>query len=159
MIRDSTSPSVRRLQARRHQGIIRVLTTLWAMVTEPRHMSVIYGGVYTLVALTGIGTLAVPPQTIASELGPVLSVAWATLFIFGGALGMVTVLPGWWAWERWAILLTLAGIGIYGLVITTLHFTAAGSRLTQMGVLALASSVFVVRWALIRGRTYGPRGR
>lgn len=159
MIRDSTLPTVRRLQARRHQGFARVVTTLWAMVTEPRHLSVIYGGVYTLVTLTGIATLAVPPQTIATELGPVLAVAWAILFIVGGVLGMVTVLPGWWAGERWAILLALAGIGIYGFVITTLHFTAAGSRLTQMGVLALASSVFVVRWALIRGRTYGPRGR
>lgn len=133
------------------------LRRLWERVTEPRHMSLIYGGIYTIATLTGIVTLMVPPMTIAGELGPVLTVLWAGLFILGGTLGMLTVLQGLWAWERWGAGLVIAGIGIYGLVIATLHFTAEGSRLTQLGVLALAAAVFVVRWAMIRGRTYGPR--
>lgn len=129
----------------------------WERVTEPRHVSVIYGGVYTIALLTGILTVLVPPVTIRGELGPVLTMMWAGLFVIGGAIGMCTVLNGWWAWERWGSILIITGIGIYGFVITTLHFTTEGSRLTQLGVLALAASVFVVRWTMIRGRTYGPR--
>ena len=151
---EGTAPAVRVARARQHGGTLRLL---WAKVTEPRHMSVIYGGVYTIVLLTGLATLAVPPQTIASELGPVLAGVWAALFIIGGLLGMATVLPGWWQWERWAIAFVVAGIGLYGYVITTLHFTTPGSRLTQLGVLTLALMVFIIRFSLIWGRTYGPR--
>lgn len=133
------------------------IRSLWERITEPRHLSVIYGAVYTIAFLTGLATIAVPPQSIAGELGPVLSVLWACMFIIGGALGIVTVLPGWWKWERWACAFVLAGIAIYGGVVLTLHFTSTGSRLTQLGVLLIASLVFVIRIALIWGRTYGPR--
>lgn len=154
---DATAPSVRRARAHHVRGISGPIRRAWARVTEPRHMSVVYGGVYTVAALIGVATFLVPPTTIAGELGPMLSSAWAALFIVGGVLGMSTVLPGWWKWERWAIALNLAAIGIYGYVVITLHFTATGSRLTQLGVLVLAALLFIVRWLLIRGRTYGPR--
>lgn len=135
------------------------LRTAWRKISDPRHLSVLYGGIYTIALLAGVVTLWVPPITITGALGPVLTTIWAALFILGGALGMWTVLPGWWKWERWALALILAGIGIYGYVVATLHFTAtgSGSRLTQLMILALAGSTFVVRWVLIRGRTYGPR--
>ena len=155
---DATAPGVRRARARQHSGFAGRVRMLWALVTEPRHMSVIYAVVYMVVTVTGIATLVVPPVTIAGALGPILSVAWALLFTLGGLLGMITVAPGWWKWERWSIALILVGIAIYGYVIAILHLTTAGSRLTQLGVLILAAAVFIVRWALIRGRTYGPRG-
>lgn len=156
--RDDTAPAVRVARARHRGGSFVTLRVWWAKVTEPRHLSVIFGGVYTVAMLTGWATLAVPPQTIANELGPALSVAWAVLFIAGGLLGMVTVLPGWWQWERWGIYFCAAGIGIYGYVIVHLHFTSEGSRLTQLGILAFGLALFAVRFSLIWGRTYGPRG-
>lgn len=134
-----------------------MLRRWWERITEPRFLSVIYGGVYTIGMLTGVATLLVPPTTISGQLGVPLTFAWSLFFIVGGVIGMVVVLPGWWAWERWACVFSLTAIGIYGFVISTLHFTAAGSRLTQIGVLALAAAVFAIRLVLIKGRSYGPR--
>lgn len=153
---ESTHPAIRRDKARRSRAPLRRLRCWWATVTEPRHLSIIYGGIYTAGAVTGVITLIAPPSTIAGELGPVLLVTWALLFLVGGIVGMSTVLQGFWKWERWANYLTLGGIAIYGGVITTLHIESSGSRLTQLGVLGLAAGVFIVRLALIRGRSYGP---
>lgn len=152
----TTSPALRKDRARTSGRPFRRLRLAWAMVSEPRYLSVVYGGIYTVAALTGAVTLINPPQTIAGELGPMFSVMWALLFLLGGMLGMGTVLQGLWKWERWGNYLVLGGIVIYGGVISTLHFTASGSRLTQLGVLFLAAMVFVVRITVIRGRTYGP---
>jgi hypothetical protein len=120
-------------------------------------MKVAYGGIYTIAALTGVVTLLVPPNTIQGEIGPVLTLLWSALFILGGLGGMCTVLPGWWKWERWSLAFCLVGIGIYAFVITALHFTSSGSRLTQLGVLLLAASTFIIRWLLIRGYSFEPR--
>jgi hypothetical protein len=121
-------------------------------------MSVIYFVIYVGWLLTGVATLVSPPNTISGELGPVLTIAWALLFIVGALVGLVTVLPGWWKWERWACHISLAGVAIYGFVVLNLHFTSPGSRLTQLGVLYFGgAAVFVVRLAMIWGRTYAPR--
>lgn len=130
---------------------------LWDRITEPRLLSTIYGGVHTITLLTGIVTLLVPPVTISGHLGPALTIAWSLCFVLGGSVGIIAALPGYWLWERWACWFALLGIGIYGYVIATLHFTATGSRLTQLGVLLLAATVFIVRLALIWGRSYAPR--
>lgn len=156
---EDTYPGVRRERVNRTTGPVGTVRKAWAAITEPRHMSVIYGAIYTVAAFGGVVTLVVPPQTISGELGPALSAIWACLFLGGGLLGMSTVLQGWWKWERWASAFMLAGLGIYAFVIASLHLSEQGSRLTQLSVLLLAASVFIVRLALIRGRTYGPTPR
>ena len=133
------------------------IAAFWERVTEPRHIKVVYVWVYTVAMLTGLATLLYPPQSIEGVLGRALMVAWSTLFLVGGFGGMVTILPGWWKWERWSISAVLMGIAIYGAVLLSLHFTQQGSRLTQMGVLLLASAVFVVKWMLIRFYSFEPR--
>ena len=133
------------------------MRALWQSISNPRHLSLIYFSAYGIALLTGLVTLAVPPTSIAGELGPVYTIAWSVFFILGGILGLATALQGWWKWERWACWFTLAGIGIYGGVVLTLHFTSVGSRLTQLGVLLLAATLFAVRVTMIWGRSYGPR--
>lgn len=135
------------------------LQNVWERVSEPRLMSAIYFGIYVGWLLTGFATLLDPPNTISGELGPVLTIAWALLFILGAGVGLATVLGGWWKWERWACRISLAGVGIYSFVVASLHFTSPGSRLTQLGVVYFGgAAVFVVRMVMIRGRSYAPRG-
>lgn len=137
---------------------MRVLHRAWEKVSEPRILNAIFWVGYVVTFLTGVVTLVAPPMTVTGEIGPVLAILWAYMFILGGAIGATTALRGLWAWERWGILLGWAGLAVYAIVITVLHFTSPGSRLTQLGILTLAALFFLARWVLIRGRTYGPTG-
>ena len=137
------------------------LRRLWARVTEPRHMKIAYLAIYMITVLVGIVTLLSPPQSIAGEVGPVITTIWAALFIAGGVVGMVTVLPGWWWAERLlAIGPIMIGLGIYLTVVAILHAQGAGtgaSRLTQVGIILLASAPFSIRALVIREYSYEPR--
>ncbi|WP_353809169.1 hypothetical protein [Agromyces sp. SYSU T00194] len=134
------------------------LGRLWESITEPRHLKAAYFVIYAVAFVTGSVTLLVPPVTIAGQLGPAITVLWSILFIAGSTGGLLAVFPGWWWAERLSAVLIVTGILIYAIVIGSLHFTHTGSRLTQLGVLALAASPFVVRWLLIRKYSHEPEG-
>lgn len=141
--------------------MIRAVRSLWERVTEPRRLRAFYAVVYAVTLLIGFATLLSPPQSIAGELGPFVTTFWAVLLVLGGFGGLLTVLPGWWWAERLSIWLVFAGLGIYLLVVLSLHLNArdGSSRLTQLGVIALASGVFAVRLMLTKGMDYEPRRR
>jgi len=133
------------------------LRGLWESITEPRHMKAAFFVLYVVTIGTGFVTLLVPPTSIAGELGQPLSVTWAVFWLLGGFGGALTVFPGWWWAERLSIVLVWAGFGIYAFVVLSLHFTSSGSRLTQLGVIFIASGVGYVRWLMIRKYTFEPR--
>ncbi|GGH34269.1 hypothetical protein [Microbacterium album] len=137
----------------------RVVKFLWNSITEPRHLKVAYAAIYAVVLGTGMATLLHPPRTIEGELGQLLTVIWSAFLLLGGFGGLLTVFPGWWWAERLSIVLTLTGLGIYALVVVSLHFTSSGSRLTQLGTILLAASPFIIRWVLIRKYSFEPRTR
>ena len=140
---------------------IRTVRRLWDLITEPRHLKALYATIYLVVLATGMVTLLAPPQSIEGELGQLLTVAWSVFLLLGGFGGMLTVFPGWWWAERLSIVLTLTGIGIYGVVVASLQLTSSGSgsRLTQLGIITLAASPFIIRWVLIRKYSFEPRPR
>ncbi|MFT4258040.1 hypothetical protein [Microbacterium sp.] len=138
-------------------GRFAALRSLWDRVTEPRRLKALYAFLYAVATGTGVVTLLFPPQSVEGVLGRALVVVWSSLFIAGGVGGMSTVLNGRWKWERWSIGSILMGIGIYGAVVLSLHFTSSGSRLTQLGVLVLAAGLFVVKLELIRWYSFDPR--
>lgn len=131
----------------------------WLRITEPRHLKATYALIYLLVLATGVATLLAPPQSIEGQLGNVLTIIWSVFLIVGGFGGALTVFPGWWWAERLSLILTLAGIGIYAIVVLTLQLISEGSRLTQLGMILLAGSVFAIRWILIRRYSFEPRPR
>lgn len=140
---------------------MRSIRAAWARITEPRHMKVAYLVVYAITTAVGVITLITPPQSIAGEVGPVLTTIWASLFIAGGLTGMITVLPGWWWAERLlAIALVILGLAIYFTVVVILHAQSAdtgSSRLTQLGIILLASAPFTIRFLIIREYSFEPR--
>lgn len=137
------------------------LRRAWLSITEPRHMKVAYVAVYAITCAIGIVTLISPPQTIEGQVGPIITTVWATLFIAGGMVGMVAVLPGWWWVERLlAIAPVMIGLGVYLTVVTILHVQTVAqgsSRLTQIGIILLASAPFTIRALVIREYSYEPR--
>lgn len=140
---------------------MRALRRLWAMIAEPKHMKLAYLIIYLLTIGIGAVTLISPPQTISGEVGPIITTVWASLFILGGIVGAVAVLPGWWWAERLlGVAPVLLGLGIYLCVATVLHvqgWESGSSRLTQMGIILLASTPFVLRFLVIREYSYEPR--
>ncbi|ALX66835.1 hypothetical protein [Microbacterium sp. XT11] len=141
--------------------MMRALRAAWERITEPRHMKVAYLAIYMLTVVIGVVTLISPPQSIAGEAGPLITTVWAMLFIVGGAIGAITVLPGWWWAERLlAIGPVMLGLAIYLTVVTILHLQstdAGSSRLTQVGIILLASAPFTIRALVIREYSYEPR--
>lgn len=156
---------------------MRALQRAWQRITEPRRLKVIYLFIYMVTAWVGVVTLLRPPQTIAGEIGPIVTLVWASLFVLGGVAGLVSVLPGWW-WVERLLCLTPIGLGllIYAIVVSVLHVQGAregapgigiillirgedagSSRLTQIGIILLASAPFILRAPLIQGYSYEPR--
>ncbi len=144
--------------ARPQLAVVRVGRTAWLGIKEPRVIRVIFLIGYLVTIGTGVATLTNPPRTIEGELGPILSVSWSLFWIVGGLVSASTVLNGWWQLERYGVVASMFGIGIYGVVIVMLHYTAGGSRLTQLGILSIGMLFFVLRLAWIRGHDFEPRG-
>lgn len=142
---------------------MRALKRAWETIAEPRHVKIIYLGIYLLSVGIGWVTLTNPPQTIAGEVGPVITTIWASLFILGGIVGAFTVLPGWWWAERLlSIGPILIGLVIYLAVVVVLHaqsIETGGSRATQIGIILLAASPFILRFFFIKEYSYEPRAR
>lgn len=142
---------------------MRAIRHAWDAIAHPRHVKVIYLVIYLVAAGIGAVTLVNPPQTISGEVGPLITVIWAALFILGGLVGSVTVLPGWWWAERLlGIGPVLLGLAIYLTVVGVLHaqsIESGGSRLTQFGIILLASSPFILRFFFIKEYSYEPRAR
>lgn len=132
---------------------------LWERITEPKAQRIVYAIVYMVTFLTGVGTLWMPPNSIAGQLGPALTTFWSIFLILGGIVGLATVFSRWWKMERVGITLTLGGVAIYGTVVLYLHFTQPGSRITQLGMIILAALLFILRLILIQGRDFQPRSR
>lgn len=134
---------------------------MWESITEPRHLKFAYLVIYMVTIAVGLVTLVKPPQSIEGPLGTATTMLWAGLFILGGLVGAVTVLPGWWWVER---LLGIApifiGLAIYLSVVIVLHvqgLESGASRLTQIGIILLAAAPFTLRGLLIREYSYEPR--
>ncbi len=137
-----------------------VLRSVWRQVIDPPHQTPVIATAYIVTMLTGLVTVISPPASIAAPIGPVFAHIWAICLFAGGLVGLATVFAGWWWLERLGIVIILVGgLGVYALVITMLHIESppGASRLTQLGVLALAALLFILRLFAIRGFSYAPR--
>lgn len=130
----------------------------WLKVPEPRAFSAIYTTLYGIAALTGLVTLLNPPQTIRAEIGTAAMASIGVLLLIGAAIGMVGGAWEHWKLERVGLWFMSGALLIYAMLVTALHFTSQGSRLTQLGVILLALGTFTVRYLMIRRYTFRPRG-
>lgn len=130
---------------------------LWDRVQEPRNVTLAQTAAYVVTLLVGISALTSPPDSLRSQIGPVLSAIWASFLILGGALGALAAPPGIWWIERVAVLACGTGLVVYGAVVITLYLTSpSGNRLPQAGVIALCVLGCVMRWMRIRRYSYDP---
>lgn len=140
---------------------MRWLRHAWAHVRDPYEFRWIFAIAYLVALAGGVVTLTTPPATIASEIGPILSVSWALLLIVGGTVGIATVYTTWWRLEKIGIALIYGGVFVYGFVIGNLHVWSppGSSRLTHEAFIIFGALLFAVRWRQIQGLSFAPRSR
>ena len=130
---------------------------LWDFLPEPRIIHAVMLSAWLTVATIGAVTIATPPRSISSELGPVMSLTWGCLLAIGGALGTLGIASRFWWLERAGIWSAIAGMSIYLATVTHLQFASGGSRLTQMGFILLAIIFLLTRLLRIWGLHSDPR--
>lgn len=124
---------------------------------EPRVISAIYGGVYTIALLVGVYNFFDPPRTIV-EAANNTWLLWATAggISAGGALGTVTVARGLYWVERYAAGLLAAGLGLYWAVSLWLTLFSGGSRWMSLMTTTFAALLVAMRFYWINDRPYNP---
>lgn len=129
----------------------RALVRLWLLIEEPRVRRVLWSWMYGVVAAGGLSALVSPPTSIASSIGPALTMIWACLLITGGGVGAWSTLTRWWVVERAAIWLAGAGSLIYVAVVVYNHFSTDGNRLPQASfVIAFIVALGIRMWDIRR---------
>ena len=83
-------------------------------------------------------------------------VALAAVLAFGGTVGAIAALPGWYWLERSAVLAVSLAAGLYLALVLVLHFTTEGNRLLQAAFVLAVLLHQPVRWVRIRTRPYRP---
>ena len=130
---------------------------LWDFLPEPRIIHAVMLSAWLTVATIGAVTIATPPRSISSELGPLMSLIWGCLLALGGVLGTLGIVSRFWWLERAGIWSAIAGMSIYLATVTHLQFAEGGSRLTQMGFILLAIIFLLTRLLRIWGLHSDPR--
>ena len=127
-------------------------------IADPRVERLTFFGVYLLLGQSGVQALVSPPTSIEGAWGGPLTLAWGLFLTLGGALGALSVLPGWNYVERLAVLATFTGALMYGSVVLILHYTSDGQRLSQLGFVAGWLLIFTYRAWTIRRYAIAPKG-
>ena len=128
-----------------------------ARLHEPRIISAVYGGVYTIALLVGLYNFFDPPRTIAEAAdNPILLYAIAGGISAGGLLGMITVARGLYWVERYAAGLLGGGLGLYWIISAWLTIFGGGSRWMSLMTTTFAVILILIRYYWIADRPYNP---
>lgn len=129
----------------------------WRSFSDPELQKPLFLIAYAIGVYTGAVTIISPPTSIQNELGPVLMLLTGVTWLAGGLICLVTIFTDWWWLERLGLILLWAGILAYFGTVLMVHLESiAGSRLTQLGVILLATIGFASRFLSIREWSYAP---
>ena len=124
---------------------------------EPRIISAVYGGVYTIALLVGLYNFFDPPRTIMEAAdNPILLYAIAGGISAGGLLGMIAVARGLYWVERYAAGLLGGGLGLYWLISAWLTLFSGGSRWMSLMTTTFAVILILIRYYWVADRPYNP---
>lgn len=136
------------------------LQTWWLRVPMPRELSVAFTVLYALALATGVVTLFRPPISLSAEVGgPQVMASVGLLLVLGALLSMWGGSREHWKVERIGLWFMSSALLIYAGIAIALHVgSETGSRLTQVGVIAMALMAFLVRYLMIWRFSFRPRG-
>lgn len=131
---------------------------LWESLLPNRRRKLLASAAYAAAFMCGLSTLLWPPRSIEGVLGSILTTGFGLFYLVGGAVALLTVFRGWWWAERGGIVAIMFGVGIYVLIVLTLHMQSAmGSRLSQYWAIVAVLPLLAYRFDDIRKYPYEPR--
>lgn len=126
----------------------------WARLHEPRVISAIYGGWWTLATVLGGYSIIWPPRTIEALAGDVLMMIIAGFITIGGIVGMVSVARGAFWSERFAVAFAVMGLCGYLAMVGYLWWSSEGNRGLQSFALVGAALFTGIRLHWVNDRPY-----
>lgn len=128
------------------------LNRAFLLIAEPRVIRIIMFFIYAIFLISGYLVVVKPSSSIIEVLGPDLPVIFGLFLSFGGAVGLIAVLPGVWWLERTGII--SAGVGLL-MYLTVVLSTASSSLGFPFAMLLIA--FLLIRWMEIRRYQLAPR--
>lgn len=89
------------------------LHRLVAWIAEPRVQRVCFFVAYLAALAAGVVLMVTEPSLLPRVLGKTVALAWPGFLVVGGALGAISVLPGWNSFERVAITSLLTSTALF----------------------------------------------
>ena len=130
---------------------------LVAWVAEPRVQRVCFFVAYLSALIAGVVLLVAAPSILFTVLGQTVAFTWPIFLIVGGAIGMVSVLPGWNAFERVAITSLLTSTALFAVFIYGLPWLSPTLQLVFYLFASSAGAVLIGRMWEIRFYNTEPR--
>ena len=107
---------------------------------------------YAATAWAGLSALVWTPTTISGAVGVLMTYAWATLALAGGAIGIWAVTRDQWRIERWSAPLAAGGAVTYAVAVWSLVITETSGRAAQASWITVVALLLVYRvlevWAV-----------
>lgn len=133
------------------------LQRLVAWIAEPRVQRVCFFIAYLSAFAAGLVLIFTEPSLLPKVLGQTVALAWPGFLVAGGAIGAISVLPGWNSFERVAItsLLTstaLFVVFVYGLAMLSLTLQLVLYLLAITAAAALVGRMWEIRFYSIQPR-------
>lgn len=128
----------------------------WWRVAEPRVQRAAFLILY-LFHITAGGAVIIGQPTDIAGLSGEQTIIWGMFLIMGGALGAVSVLPGWNFLERVGVAAVLVGIAIYSVALATTPATNPPIRVAFWCFVTGWLVVFALRLWEIRRYLIAPR--
>jgi hypothetical protein len=122
-------------------------------IAPPRLRRLAYFVIYTILCVLSTAQLFKPPAPIVHILGGVILVyAFVGFIILGTLIGMFTVLPGVWVFERVALVSISFGVMMYAVVLLFL-----GASPLVLGLPLIIMLFMFIRWLDIKDYLLAPR--
>lgn len=127
---------------------------LYMKIVPPRLRRLVYLVIYIILGLLSTAQLMKPPAAIVNALGGMFLVYFTVGFIIlGTVIGIVTVLPGVWVFERVGLVSISFGVVMYSAVLLSL-----GASPFVTGVPLLIVLFMFIRWLDIKDFLLAPQG-
>lgn len=105
---------------------------MWGWVRQPVDITIGMLLFYLVLTTLSVITYLMPPNTVSEVMGSHVTWLWPSLWVLGGAVGILSSAQGWWIIERSGLVMIFAGTFLYGFSAVEAQMTNDGNRWGQM---------------------------
>ena len=110
---------------------------LWGWIKQPFDISVGMWLFYVTLFSLSVATYLMPPYTVLTYMGSHVTWLWPALWVVGSLVGAVTVLQGWFIFERAGLLFIFGGSLLYLATAVEAQLSSDGNRWGQIAAMLI----------------------